>query len=225
MGLKIIGAGLGRTGTESLKKALEHLGYTKCYHMFELMQNGEMLEQWQRLRRGELPDYEMLFRDYQSAVDFPAAMYYREFMKQYPDARVILTIRNADNWYSSAQKTIFKGMPKPIYYVFKMMGKFIKKARLMVQVYEYAQEIVKKDFFNDRFDDKEYCKNIFNEWNEEVKRTVPGDKLLVFEVKDGWEPLCRFLGKSVPEITFPKSNDSDNFDKNVLKKIGDNFRN
>ena len=219
MALKVIGAGLGRTGTESLKKALEHLGYDKCYHMFELMKDGTLLDQWQKLRKGEQPDYDILFRNYQSTVDFPAAIYYREFMLQYPDARVILTLRDADKWYDSAQKTIFRGMPKPLYHVLKSIGVFVRKTRLMMQVYDYAQEIVHKEFFNDRIEDREYCKKIFNEWNEEVKRNVSADKLLVFEVKDGWEPLCKFLGLPVPGIPFPKSNDSDNFDKNMVKRL------
>lgn len=225
MGLKIIGAGLGRTGTESLKKALEYLGYTKCYHMFELMKDGNMLDQWQRLRNGNLPDYDLLFKEYQSSVDFPSAIYYREFMRQYPEAKVILTIRNADKWYDSAQKTIFKGMPKPIFYILKIMSKFVKKAHLMLQVYEYAQELVKKEFFNARFKERAYCKDIFNKWNEEVIRTVPKEKLLVFEVKDGWEPLCKFLNVPIPDIPFPKSNDSDNFEKNMVKRMGDTLSN
>lgn len=223
MALKVIGAGLGRTGTESLKKALEYLGYGKCYHMFELLKDSTMLEEWQKLRKGEVPDYDLLFRYYESSVDFPAAIYYREFMKQYPEAKVILTVRDADKWYDSAAKTIFKGMPKPVYYFSRFTGMFIKKVRLMLRVYDYAQDIVNQDFFNGRIEDREYCKKVFNDWNALVKRTVSADKLLVFEVKDGWGPLCRFLGVPVPGIPFPKSNDSENFDKNIAKKVRENL--
>ncbi len=223
MGLKLIGAGLGRTGTESLKMALEHLGYAKCYHMFELMKHGEMVTEWEKFRNGSSPDYAILFKDYQSTVDFPAAIYYREFMQQYPDAKVILTVRNADKWYDSAKKTIFKGMPKLLYYAFKFIGNFNRKGRLMLQAFDYAQEVVHKEFFHDRIKDREYCKHIFNEWNEEVKRTVPADRLLVFEVREGWEPLCKFLDVPVPDMPFPKSNDSDNFQKNIRGRIKENL--
>ena len=110
--LKVIGAGLGRTGTESLKKALEQLGFAKCYHMFELMKHPEHLSEWQALRRGQAPNYDFLFEGYASCADFPAAIYYQEFMEKYPEAKVILTVRDPDRWFDSASKTIFK-KPRP----------------------------------------------------------------------------------------------------------------
>ncbi len=219
MSLKIIGAGAGRTGTESLKQALEQLGFGKCYHMFELMKNPTHLLEWEKLEHDLKPDYDLLFKNYQSAVDFPAAMYYREFMKQYPDAKVILTVRDADKWYNSASKTIFKKIPSLVLALAKVFGLFSKSARSFPKGYDYTTRIVHKGFFSNKIDDREHCKKVFNTWNEEVKRNVPSEKLLVFEVKDGWEPLCKFLSVPVPATAFPKSNDRDTFDKKMTKRI------
>jgi hypothetical protein len=217
--LKVIGAGLGRTGTESLKKALEQLGLGKCYHMFELLQNPEHLPEWEKLRRGETPNYEILFRDFQACTDFPAAIYYREFMQQYPDAKVVLTVRDADKWYDSASKTIFREIPGIFFGLSRLFGLFSKTARSFPTVFNFARNLVEEGFFEGRAHDREHTKSIFNAWNEEVKRTVPADRLLVFEVKDGWEPLCQFLGVPVPRTPFPRSNDSDTFHKNLAKRV------
>lgn len=220
--LKVIGAGLGRTGTESLKKALELLGFGACYHMFELtMKRPEHLPEWEKLARGEKPDYERLFGGYQSTTDFPACIYYREFMAQYPQAKVVLTVRDADKWYDSAAKTIFRGVPAPLVALFRFVGLFSKKMRAVPPTIDYANEIVHNRFFEGRTRDREYAKAIFNAWNEEVKRTVPPDRLLVFEVKDGWEPLCRFLGVPVPSTPFPHANKGDSFEKDFVKRIAD----
>ncbi len=220
--LKVIGAGLGRTGTESLKQALELLGFGACYHMFELtIKHPEHLPEWESLMRGERPDYERLFGGYQSTTDFPACIYYRELMAQYPQAKVVLTVRDADKWYDSAAKTIFRGVPAPIIALARFAGLFSKKARAVPAALEYATEIVHRRFFEDRTHDREHVKAIFNAWNEEVKRTIPPDRLLVFEVKDGWEPLCRFLGVPVPAAPFPHANKGDSFEKDLLKRIAD----
>ena len=217
--LKVIGAGLGRTGTESLKKALEQLGFGTCYHMFELMKHPEHLPEWEKLSRGEKPDYEFLFDGYQSCTDFPAAMYYREFMEQYPEAKVVLTVRDADKWYDSATKTILREMPSFFLAIIRFVGLFSKTANSYPAVYHYAKRIIDRGFFEGRTHDREHTKAIFNAWNEEVKRTVPADRLLVFEVREGWEPLCRFLGVPVPSVPFPRSNDGDSFDKNMVKRL------
>ncbi|MEP7127738.1 MAG: sulfotransferase family protein [Chitinophagales bacterium] len=221
MSLKIIGAGWGRTGTESLKIALEHLGFGKCYHMFELMKDSTRAKYWLQLEKGEQPDYDALFKDYQSAVDFPAALYYREFMKQYPDAKVILTVRDADKWYDSASKTILKGIPAGVIFFAKVFGIFSKNLRALPKAQKWLDRILFKEtgLFQNQSKNREAMKAIFNKWNEEVQQTVPADKLLVFEVKEGWEPLCKFLNVAVPEIPFPKSNDSESFRKRARKGI------
>ncbi|MBK8502613.1 MAG: sulfotransferase family protein [Saprospiraceae bacterium] len=220
MALKVIGAGLGRTGTESLKMALEHLGFGKCYHMFELtIKDPAKLKYWQELMDAKVTDYDALFDGYQSCVDFPAAIYYREFFQQYPNAKVILTVRDQDAWYTSASKTIFRKIPAPILLLLKFFGIFSKRAAMSVQSIKYAAEIVHQRFFLGRINDPNATKKIYRDWNEEVKRTIPTDKLLVFEVKDGWKPLCEFLNVPVPNIPFPRSNDGQKFKSNLIKRM------
>lgn len=222
MALKVIGAGWGRTGTESLKKALEILGYDKCYHMFELMahaESGKQLDEWEKLERGEKPDYDFLFKGYESAVDFPAAMYYRELMQQYPDAKVILSVRDADKWFDSASATILKGIPRPALIIANLLSPFIPRLRTIKRAMPWISRILydSPKFFDGRRFDRAFVTQRFNEWNEEVKRTVPAEKLLVFEVKEGWEPLCKFLGVPVPNEPFPKSNEREGFDKKATR--------
>lgn len=223
--LKVIGAGLGRTGTESLKKALEILGFGACYHMFELtIKHPEHLPEWEKLIAGEKPNYEFLFDGYQSTADFPACMFYQEFIEQYPQAKVVLTVRDADKWYDSASKTIFKGVPASVMPLIRLTSLFSKKARASLLTIPFAREVVNNRFFEGRTNDREHTQAIFNAWNEEVKRTVPPDRLLVFEVHEGWEPLCRFLNVPVPATPFPHVNKSDTFEKDLLERIKPNTK-
>lgn len=224
MPLKVIGAGWGRTGTESLKKALEMLGYDKCFHMFELIKDGKRVEYFEQLERGEKPDYEKLFEGYQAAVDFPAAKYYREFMQQYPDAKVILTWRPADKWYDSASKTILRGLPNGIFIVARIAGIFSKNISYFPRVWKYVKASAYDGVFKGRKDDREFMLKLYDEWVEEVKRSVPAERLLVFEAKDGWEPLCKFLNVQVPSEPYPRGNDTEQFlertkTKNFLKEF------
>jgi hypothetical protein len=225
MSLKVIGAGWGRTGTESLKKALEILGFGKCYHMFELIKDGKRVIYWEQLARGEKPDYEKLFEGYQSAVDFPAAMYYREFMAQYPNAKVILSYRDPEKWYESASNTIFKPLPFFIIPISRVLGLFIKNLSYFPRIANNVIEPLFTVFLEGRKDDRPYMLKRYNQWVEDVKKNVPAEKLLVFEAKEGWEPLCKFLGVPVPDVPYPKGNDSEQFKertkvKNFIKEFG-----
>ena len=110
MALEIIGPGFGRTGTNSLKVALEHLGYGPAHHMFEIRDNPPLLSPWQALARGESGDWDAAFRGYRSQVDWPGARYWRELAAYYPEAKVILTIRDPDEWFDSIEATILKFM-------------------------------------------------------------------------------------------------------------------
>ena len=124
MALQVIGAGWGRTGTESIKMALEQLGFTKCYHGFEILENPDHLMTWKEIRAGLKPDYAALFKGDEAAVDFPAAYYYRELLEQYPDAKVVLSVRDAESWYQSSMRTILK-RPQPLKIaVLKLLGNF-----------------------------------------------------------------------------------------------------
>ena len=216
--LEVIGAGLGRTGTESLKKALEQLGFSKCYHMFELMKHPENLPEWEKLGRGETPNYDLLFGGYSSCTDFPAAMYYQNLMQKYPGAKVVLTVRDPDSWFDSASKTIFKQPPSIFLGLMRIVGVFSKKARSMMAVWSFARSLVHDRFFDGSIRDRERTKSIFVAWNQEVHRVVPPDRLLVFDVSEGWTPLCRFLDVPIPDVPFPRSNERGSFRKEMVKR-------
>lgn len=219
MALKVIGAGWGRTGTESLKIALEQLGFDKCYHGFNLFNDGRKLKYWKELHAAGTTDFETLFSGFQAAVDFPSAYYYRELMRQYPEAKVILTVRDASKWYESAANTIFKD-PDPIKFpILKFLGRLSTKLSYIPQIYYHIQTFLFKEAFQGKKDDKEAMITLFNEWIEDVKRTVPAEKLLVYDIQQGWEPLCDFLNVPVPSTPFPKTNMKGGFQKRIEKAI------
>ena len=214
-GLKVIGAGWGRTGTESLKAALEMLGFGRCYHAIELISRTRHVPHWQALARGDRPDYGDLFRGFQSAVDFPVARYYRELAEQYPDAKVVLSVRDPAEWYGSASKTILRGIPGPLRFAMSTLGRFSPNLRHGPALLDFMEDAIFRGFFEDRYRDRDYMIARFIAWNEEVQRTIPKERLLVYEVKQGWEPLCEFLDVPVPSQPFPRHNDSAAFDQRI----------
>jgi len=225
MALEVIGAGFGRTGTESLKAALERLGFGPCDHMFELIKSTWRVPYLEALERGDASGVDALFEGFRSAVDFPYAMYYRQLMEAYPHAKVVLTVRDPDAWYESARKTIFRGMPPGMLLMARIVGLVSKNARGFPRWWAYVDGTLFKGFFQGRMHDKAFMIELFQRWNEEVKATVPSERLLVFEVRQGWEPLCGFLGVDVPSEPFPRSNDGRSFQeraklRNFAKLIG-----
>jgi hypothetical protein len=199
MALKVVGAGFGRTGTLSLKNALEKLGFGPCYHMFEVIERPEHVEMWHRLAFGGSIDWDLLFRDYQSAVDWPAAHYWRELAAYYPNSKVLLSLRDPEAWYQSVTNTIYQGLKMPI----PERGSPIRPKQA-----EMTRKIVLQDTFGGRFEDKAYAIDVYNRHNEDVRRSVPPDRLLVFDPKQGWDPLCCFLGVATPQEPFPHLNDT-----------------
>jgi len=192
-GLKIIGAGFGRTGTLSLKNALEGLGFRPCYHMMELFGNPGADEQWGAIARGEPVDLKTVLEGYQATVDWPACAVYKELMQIYPEAKVLLTVRDPEKWYESARKTIYQ---------------VAADRKLLSPHARMINALIWEGTFDGRFEDKDYAIAVFLQHIEEVKRLVPVEKLLVYDVKEGWEPLCTFLGVEVPVDTpFPHLND------------------
>ena len=213
MPLKIIGAGVGRTGTHSLKLALEELGFGKCYHMdVLLLEKPEQIVFWKNLKAGNPVDWDGFFRGFQSAVDMPSFFYYKELMKQYPEAKVILTVRSAESWYKIfGEKIIKKSNPsfgEMVSTMFRLP--FDKGLRQRLNVLKFAGEYLRA-FFPNGFKDKEGAIKFFNDWNRSVIEFVPAGKLLVYDVKEGWEPLCRFLNIPVPSKPFPHSNTTAEF--------------
>ncbi|HLX58932.1 MAG TPA: sulfotransferase [Ktedonobacteraceae bacterium] len=196
-GLKVIGAGFGRTGTFSLKNALEELGFGPCYHMTELFDRPGATEQWDAIAGGAPADWNAVFEGYQAAVDWPACAFYEELMQVYPEAKVLLTIRDPEKWYQSVISTIYQ-VPRP-------------DPALSLHAH-MVNAIIWQGTFDGKIEDKDYAIAVFLQHIEEVKRQVPAEKLLVYDVKEGWEPLCAFLGVEVPAgKAFPHLNDRENF--------------
>ena len=201
MALKIIGAGFGRTGTSSLQAALEQLGFAKCYHMTETMKNPSHAQFWADVFAQKEVDWDAFFVEYQSTVDWPGCTYYKELMEQYPDAKVLLSVRDPEHWYESTRKTIY---PIRNSLLIKMIELFVPHMRMMNPVITGS---IWQGTFDNRFEDKEYAIGVYNRHIEEVKAYVPAERLLVYNVKEGWGPLCRFLSVDVPDIPFPHLND------------------
>ena len=193
MALKVIGAGFGRTGTASLKLALEQLGFGPCYHMSEVLANAGHMDLWNDVAAGD-PDWDAIFKDYASTTDFPAATYWRDLAAYYPDAKVILSLRDAERWYESTQETILSR---------SMM------ARLEGTPWRAMIRNTIDALFGGEIHDHDTLIRVFNEHNEAVKAAFGPDRLLVFEAKQGWAPLCAFLGVAVPAAPFPQVNSKD----------------
>ncbi|HLX40950.1 MAG TPA: sulfotransferase [Ktedonobacteraceae bacterium] len=196
-GLKVIGAGFGRTGTLSVKNALEELDLRPCYHMTELFHRPDAEEQWEAIVAGAPVDWNAVFAGYQATVDWPACTYYQELMQVYPEAKVLLTVRDPEKWYESVRSTIY----------------VVSRQRLADSRHgRMIDALIWKRTFDGKFEDKDYALAVFHHHIEEVKQHVPPEKLLVFDVKEGWEPLCAFVGAKVPEDTpFPQLNDRGSF--------------
>ena len=190
MALSIIGAGFGRTGTASLKLALERLGIGPCHHMTEVLQDPTKIERWRRIGAGEAL-WDDAFDGYRSTVDWPACTHWRSLMAHYPDAKVILSLRDASTWFDSVHETILnpaqtgalRGTPFG-----EMLDRNIWR------------------LFDGRLGDRSHMMGVFERHNDAVRRGVPADRLLVFDAKQGWAPLCAFLGVPAPSVPFPHVN-------------------
>ena len=211
--MKIIGAGLPRTGTSSLKSALERLGFGPTYHMFELMQHPEHAERWRPVLTGESSDWERVFAGYDSAVDFPASIYWRELAEAYPDAKVILTVRDPHRWHASVgtmarpDSATGKGGFPDLEQMPERMRKIFEVMPLMDGA---AQGMLGADFSLGSRMDEEKAVEIFERHVENVRSALPSDRLLVFQASDGWGPLCEFLGVEAPaDEPYPHLNDAE----------------
>ncbi len=190
MALTIIGAGMGRTGTASLKVALEALELGRCYHMSEIMQNPDKTADWIDAADGKA-DWDKIFDGYSATVDNPGCNYWKQLADYYPDAKVILTIRDADKWFESTNETIHSAD----------FSNFIKNSPFG----EMVQKTV-WDFMGNRMQDRDHMVNFFENRNAEIIDTIDADRLLVYRIEQGWQPLCEFLDIPVPETEFPRVN-------------------
>jgi hypothetical protein len=207
MSLEIIGAGFGRTGTASLKSALETLGYRKCHHMKEVFVSPRQIGYWDRASRGEPMDWEQVFEGFNAAVDWPSAAYYAQLAERYPEAKVILSVRDPEGWYRSVSETIY-----PLSHAIpEWVGLIYRPVRTVKQM---ILRTVWQGIFDGRFTDREHAIGVFNRHIEEVKAVIPPDRLLIHRAADGWAPLCVFLDKPVPDTPYPRVNEAP-----VLKRM------
>jgi hypothetical protein len=197
--LKVIGAGVGRTGTYSLKLALNQLGLGPCHHMEEvIIHMAGQLPLWQAAVAGD-PDWQAIYDGYPAAVDWPTAGFYRELHAANPTARFILTHRSPESWVESFSATIYKLISAP--------DEAPEPMRPWIAM---GSAVIAKTGFPPGLD-HDGLRTAFEAHGAAVKATIPASQLLVYEVKEGWEPLCAFLGAPVPETPFPRTNDRSEF--------------
>lgn len=193
MPLDVIGAGLGRTGTRTLKEALQILGVGRTYHMSDLFEAPDGLVHWHDAAEGRSVDWEALFDGYRAVVDYPGALHWRALQERYPAAKVILTVRPAADWYDSTLATIRHAAshdwPEPVPTVLRAADGWIWEG-----------------LFEGRFEDRERAIAIYEQHVASVLAGVPEERRLVYEVAEGWGPLAAFLGVPEPEVPFPHHN-------------------
>jgi hypothetical protein len=217
--LKIIGAGFGRTGTMSICTALNQLGFP-CYHMFEVLENKDNkshLGFWRRVANapaGKQHDWETVFSRYTAAMDNPASSVWRELIAAYPEAKVLLSLHpgGADAWYDSTRATIYFTESLWQFKVLELATPFGRKLGDMC--HKLIWQRAHRGTMNDR------AKAIadYHQHVADVRAAVPPDRLLVFTVNEGWQPLCDFIGVPVPEAPFPRVNDRAQF-KQIIKGL------
>lgn len=217
--MKVIGAGVGRTGTLSLKSALETLGFGPCFHGRHVLDHPDRLPLWLAAARGEPTDWKLLLDGYASSVDWPGASFWQELIEVFPDAKVVLNVRDPEAWYDSVARTIYP-----------MFGSRLDpraaRARELVprltEMTEFTRQIIwDGPFFEGRFADRSHAISVFEAHNRLVQEVVPPERLLVCSPGVGWEPLCAFLGVPVPDEPYPHLNEPDGFWGRVAARIAE----
>ena len=197
MALSIIGPGFGRTGTLSLKTALEQLGFGPCHHMEEPFGHPGQVAHWQAIAAGRPVDWNAVFAGYVAQVDWPGAHVWRELAEAFPHAKVVLSMRPEESWWKSYSQTIGKffahrhALPMPPH---------------VAAMAEAAAELIVEQTFSGHALDREVALAAYRKREQDVRAAIAPERLLVFDVAQGWEPLCAFLGVPVPEGPFPHRN-------------------
>jgi hypothetical protein len=199
MTLRVVGAGLGRTGTTSLKAALEQLLEGRCYHMSDVFERPEDAATWTRAADDDFPDWDELLRGYEATVDWPAAAFWSELSTAYPDAIVLLSWRDADSWWKSASNTIFQAIQREA-----PAGTPVAAQREMILDLLHSR-------FTLNWDDEQSAKLAFARHNDAVRANTAPERLVEWRAGDGWEPLCGALDLPVPDIPYPHVNTTADF--------------
>jgi hypothetical protein len=201
MSLHVIGAGFGRTGTLSLKLALEQLGFAPCHHMEEVLKRPDQIAYWAAAASGRAVDWHAVFDEFRATVDWPSAHYWRELAAAFPDAKVILTTRPAEKWWVSFSGTIAK-----------FLGTRAEVTDPHVRaVMDMANAVIAEQTFGGAMTDRDRAIAIYEQRARDVRDAIPADRLLVFDVAEGWAPLCRFLAVPAPAADFPRANSTEEF--------------
>ena len=205
--VQVIGAGFGRTGTASLKRALELLGFDPCHHMSEVLKQPQTTVGWTAALNGDVTALPPLLEGYKATLDFPGCLLWREMHELCPQAKVVLSVRDPKKWYDSARATILSTEPR------KMPPDLAGLLR------PFSEAMAARGFRRDLSEADTMA--VFNEHNDSVRAAVEPEKLLVYEVTQGWAPLCEFLEVDVPDTPFPHGNDTASFRQNVERVIKD----
>lgn len=217
MGLKVIGTGLSRTGTTTIRSVIEELGLGPCYNSGEFFTHPRGIEFWEALEQGKKVDFDEFFKNYNAIIGFPGYIFAQELLAKYPDAKVILSLRDPEEWYEDIANTVFVTGPT---HVNKNFSKAVSEfdpylSGCIDRIHAMQKRIIEDGYFEGRFADKDYAVKRFNQWNEDVKKSYSHDRLLVYRVTEGWKPICEFLGVPVPEgKAYPHLNHRDNFNQN-----------
>lgn len=202
MALSVIGPGFGRTGTMSLKNALEQLGFGPCHHMEEVFGHPEQVPYWQAMAAGKPVDWREVFAGYKSQVDWPGAHVWRELAATFPDAKVVLSVRPEESWWKSFSQTIGK---------FLAMHSEMSLPPHVSAMVAATEEFIGNQTFGGAPNDHDTAIAAFRQRTEDVRAAIPPGRLLVFDVAQGWEPLCRFLDVPIPDTPFPHHNTTAQF--------------
>jgi hypothetical protein len=214
--MKVIGAGLPRTGTLSQKVALEMLGFGPCYHMVNVLADLDEAPGWQRALDGEGP-WDEILGGCESSVDWPGSFFYQELADYYPDAKVLLSVRDAEGWVRSMRDTIWG-----LFYGDMLMRDLSEARERVDQKWHSYTDMMrgmweKSGLINNGPDTtSESMATAMEAFNEEVQANIPSDRLLVWSVSEGWDRLCEFLEVPVPDAEFPRLNDSKVFAERVI---------
>jgi len=202
--MQVVGAGLGRTGTLSLKTALEHLLDGPCYHMLEVFAHPEHVPIWHAAARREDVDWGSLFEGYKAAVDWPASAFWRPISEHWPDAPVVLSSRDSEGWWRSADNTIFTAFRAAADSTEDGMDEW---TAMVTDLFANT--------FTENFLDKDAAIAAYEAHNDAVRQAVPADRLVEWHPGDGWQPLCDALGLPVPDMDFPHVNTTEEFRNNM----------